>query len=161
MKQIFFIALFLSITTGSLFAQIPSVKLKDIKGNTVNTADIKNGGKPVIISFFATWCKPCLRELKAINEVYADWVEETGVKFIAISIDEAQNVAKVKPLADSSGWEFDVLLDTNSDLKRALGINTVPAVLIYDGTGKLVFSKNGYTDGSEDHLLEVVKSLLK
>ena len=61
----------------------------------------------MIISFFATWCKPCNRELKAINEVYADWQEETGVKLIAISIDQAQNVNKVKPLVDENGWPYE------------------------------------------------------
>ena len=143
------------------FSQLPSVKLKDIDGKTINTAELSNDGKPMIITFFATWCKPCHRELKAIHEVYADWQDETGVKVITVSIDEAQNVAKVKPLVDGFGWEFDVLLDSNSDFKRALGINLIPASVVVDGNGKIVSSRTGYTDGSEEHLIEEVRKLIE
>lgn len=142
-------------------AQLPSVLLKDIDGKTVDTAQLSNDGKPFIISFFATWCKPCQRELKAINEVYADWQDETGVKVIAVSIDQAQNIAKVKPLVDGFGWEYQVLLDPNSDFKRALGVNMIPAVFIIDGDGKIVESRSGYTDGSETHLIEKVRELIE
>ena len=68
-------------------AQIPAVVLKDINGKTVKTDTLSNNGKPMIIDFFATWCKPCNRELSAIAEVYEEWQEETGVKLVAISID--------------------------------------------------------------------------
>ena len=97
-------ALFL-VTSVVAQAQLPSVQLKDLKGKTVNTATLSNNGKPFIISFFATWCKPCNRELNAIHEVYPDWQDETGVKVIGISIDQAQNINKVKPLVDGNGWE--------------------------------------------------------
>ena len=142
-------------------AQIPSVELEDIDGKTVNTAQLGNDGKPYIISFFATWCKPCLRELKAINEVYADWQEETGVKLIAVSIDEAQNISKVKPLANASNWDYEVLLDPNSDFKRAMGVNLIPTVFVIDGNNKIVSTRSSYTDGSEEHLIETVRELIR
>lgn len=142
------------------YAQLPSVQLKDINGKSIDTATLSNDGKPFIISFFATWCKPCQRELKAIHEVYEDWQEETGVKLIAVSIDQAQNINKVKPLVDGAGWDYEVLLDPNSDFKRALNVNLIPAVFIIDGNGKIVESRNGYTDGSENHLIEKVRELV-
>ncbi|MCL2596883.1 MAG: TlpA family protein disulfide reductase [Paludibacter sp.] len=159
MKKILFIAI-LQIFTIAIHAQIPSVTLKTIDGKTVSTDTLNNGGKPFIISFFATWCKPCLRELNAIAEEYADWQDETGVKIIAVSIDEAQNVAKVKPLVDKYGWDYEVILDPNSEFKRALNIQIIPHVLIFDGKGNIVESRSGYVDGSENHLLEKVKELL-
>ncbi|MGP1417239.1 MAG: TlpA family protein disulfide reductase, partial [Prevotella fusca] len=45
--------------------RLPKVILKDIEGKTVQTDTISNNGKPLIIAFFATWCKPCNRELKS------------------------------------------------------------------------------------------------
>jgi peroxiredoxin len=140
--------------------QLPSVQLKDVNGKTVNTETLSNDGKPFIISFFATWCKPCLRELEAINEVYEDWREETGVKLIAISIDDAQNSLKVGPDVKAKGWEYEVLLDPNGDFKRALGVNLIPAVFVIDKTGKITHSRTGYTNGSEEQLIEEVRKLI-
>ncbi len=162
MKKITFATmLFWCLSVLSVHAQLPSVMLKTIDGKTVNTAELKNDGKPFIIDFFATWCKPCNRELDAIAEVYADWQEETGVKIFAVSIDQAQNINKVKPLVENHGWEYDVLLDPNSDFKRALGIQMIPYVLIVDGKGEIVYRHNGYTDGAETELIEKVRELIK
>lgn len=160
-KLLFALIVMLVGASGSVSAQLPAVTLKDINGNTVRTDTLSNNGKPLIIDFFATWCKPCNRELKAINEVYQDWVEETGVKLIAVSIDQAQNINKVKPLVDEYGWEYDVLLDPNSDFKRALGIQMIPYVVIVDGKGNIVYKHNGYTDGAENELIEKVRELIK
>ena len=142
-------------------AQLPSVTLKTMDGKTINTKDLSNDGKPIIIDFFATWCKPCNRELDAIAEVYEEWQKETGVKIIAVSIDQAQNINKVKPLVENHGWEYEVLLDPNSDFKRALGIQTIPYSLIVDGKGNIVYRHNGYTDGAEAELIEKVRELVK
>lgn len=142
-------------------AQLPSLTLKSIEGKTVKTDTLSNNGKPFIIDFFATWCKPCNRELSAISEVYEEWQEETGVKVFAVSIDEAQNVHKVKPLVDNHGWPFEVLLDPNSDFKRALGGQTIPYTIIVDGNGKIVYKHSGYVDGAEDELIEKVRELIQ
>lgn len=158
--RILLLLLFVSFI-GEMQAQLPAVTLKDITGKTVRTDELSNDGKPFIISFFATWCKPCNRELTAISEVYDEWKEETGVKVIAVSIDQAQNINKVKPLVDNNGWEYEVLLDPNSDFKRALGIQMIPYVLIIDGKGNIVYKHNGYTDGAESELIEKVRELVK
>lgn len=160
MKRILLLSALLLAGIAAAHAQLPSVSLKSIDGKTVDTAKLENGGKPFIISFFATWCKPCNRELNAIHEVYPDWQDETGVKVIAVSIDQAQNIQKVKPLVDSNGWEYDVLLDPNGDFKRAMGVNMIPHVFIVDGQGKIVESRSGYTEGGEAHLIEKVRELL-
>ncbi len=144
----------------STFAQLPSVKLKELNGKVVDTAKLSNDGKPFVISFFATWCKPCNRELKAISEQYADWQDETGMKVIAVSIDQAQNINKVKPLVDGEGWEYEVLLDPNSEFRRAMGVQMIPHVFVIDGNGKVADSRSGYTEGAESHLIEKIRELV-
>ena len=162
MRKIFagmLVMLFGFIATAQ--AQLPKLTLRDINGQTITTDTLNNGGKPFIIDFFATWCKPCNRELSAISEVYEDWQAETGVKVIAVSIDQAQNINKVKPLVDNHGWQYEVLLDPNSDFKRALGVQMIPYTLIVDGNGKIVYKHNGYVDGAEEELIEKVRELVK
>ena len=141
-------------------AQLPSVTIQDLSGNAVKVDTLSNAGKPMIIDFFATWCKPCNRELSAIHEVYEEWQEETGVKLIAVSIDQAQNIHKVKPLVDQLGWSYNILLDSNSELKRALGVQLIPYTLVLDGAGQIVFRHQGYTDGAEKELIEEVRKLV-
>ena len=159
-KLRFSVFVLLLITVQSVFAQLPQVTLKTMDGKAVRVDTLSNGGKPFIIDFFATWCKPCNRELDAISEVYADWQEETGVKIFAVSIDQGQNINKVKPLVDNHGWEYDVLLDPNGDLKRAFGIQMIPYVLIVDGLGNIVYRHAGYTDGEETELIEKVREVM-
>ena len=141
------------------FAQLPQVTLKDINGMAVRLDTLSNGGKPIIIDFFATWCKPCNRELSAISEVYGEWQSETGVRLIAVSIDQAHHINKVKPLVDQLGWPYEVLLDPNSELKRALGVQLIPYTLIVDGNGKIVYKHSGYVDGEEEELLEEIRKI--
>ena len=161
MKKLFAAALALMLGLTTLQAQIPSIMIKDINGQLVNTSTLSNDGKPFIISFFATWCHPCLRELTNISEVYPDWQAETGVKLYAISIDQAQNAHKVKPLVDSKGFEYEVLLDVNSDLARALGVQNIPHSFLFDGEGKIQYTHIGYKEGDENELYECLLQLVK
>lgn len=157
-KFLSLVALF--VISLATFAQLPSVQLKTIDGKAIDTAKLSNNGKPFAICFFATWCKPCNRELKAISEVYPDWQEETGMKIYAISIDQGQNIQKVKPMVDAEGWEYDVLLDANSDFLKALGIQMIPHTLIIDGSGKIAAQHSGYQEGSEAQIINDIKKLL-
>jgi len=140
---------------------LPSIEVRTLTGNTFNIQDLDNEGKPMVMSFWATWCKPCKKELNAIAEVYEDWQEETGVKLIAISIDDTRSMSKVAPYVNSSDWDYEVYLDSNSDLKRALGVSTVPHTFLINGEGKIVWQHKGYIDGDEDELYEQIEHLVK
>lgn len=150
---------------GCMFAQnakLPeNVTIKTLDGQSVQSSVIQNDGKPMIISFWATWCKPCNRELNAIKEVYEEWQEETGVKLIAVSIDDARSASRVKPHVDGNSWEYEVYIDQNQDFKRAMNVVNVPHTFIVDGEGNIVWQHTSYVDGSEEEMIEIVKGLLK
>ena len=160
-RLILFLTLSFAFFLNNVLAQLPAVTLKTMNGTEVRTDTLSNGGKPFIIDFFATWCKPCIRELDAINEVYEEWQEETGVKIFAVSIDQAQNINKVKPLVSNHGWEYDVLLDPNSEFLRAVGGQMIPYTLVVDAKGKIVYKHSGYTDGAETEIIKKVRELLQ
>jgi thiol-disulfide isomerase/thioredoxin len=160
MKSLNLLTFFLFLSLLS-FAQekLPNVVLKDINGKSVNLSEITNDGKPFVINFWATWCAPCKRELNTISELYTDWQNDTGVKIYAISIDDQRTVDKVKPYVSAQGWEYEVLLDTNGDLKRALGVNNVPFTFLVDGKGNIVWKHNNYNPGDEEELYEQIEKL--
>jgi len=146
------------------FAQnrtLPSVEVKTLDGGNINIQEIENSGNPIVISFWATWCKPCKKELNNIAEVYEEWQDETGVKLIAISIDDTRSMTKVAPYVNSSDWDYAVYLDPNRDLARAMGVSTVPHTFLLNGTNKIVWQHKGYVDGDEDELLEQIEKIAK
>ncbi len=151
------ISLLLALWVLSSMAALPEVTLRDIDGKTVNVAALAKSGKPVIISFFATWCKPCMNELKAIQELYPDWQEETGVEMYIVSIDQAQDSHKVASLVNGNGWEYHVLLDPNGTLKRAMNVQNIPHLFVIDSKGKTVYNHAGYNTGDEEDIRKYLK----
>ncbi len=157
---------FLSLSLlGLLFSSfvtlspLPDGQVKDLQGKEHAFSDIiSNNDKPVIVSFWATWCVPCIRELDAISEEYEDWQNETGVKLIAISVDDEKTARRIKPLVNGRDWPYEIYRDFNGDLQRALHINSVPYLIVIH-KGKIVYTKNSYTPGGEEELFDFIKNL--
>lgn len=139
---------------------MPSVTVKDMDGNSVNFNTVADSGKITVVSFWATWCTPCIKELEAIHEKYEDWTKTYNMKLVAVSIDDARNSKKVKPKVLGYGWNYEILIDENMDLARAMNVNNPPMTFIYDTTGKLVYSHQGYTPGAEDELEAKLKEII-
>lgn len=144
----------------ALFAQeqLPSTTLKTLSGSNTTLKEIAAVDDLIVVSLWATWCVPCKNELDAVAEVYDDWVSETGVKYYAVSIDDSRTAKRVKPMINGKGWEFEILLDENSDLKRAFGVSAVPFTIIIK-SGEIVYKHTGYTPGYEDELYDMIVAL--
>ena len=143
----------------STASSIPSVKLKNIDGDEVNTNIIGNSDKPVVLSLWATWCKPCLQELQTYHGLYERWQTELGATVVAVSIDDARNAKKVPGFVKGRNWEFLVLMDENQNFKRAMNVNNVPHTFIIH-KGKVVWSHAAYASGDEEDLEAELKKLV-
>lgn len=150
--------LFLVLITFGTIAQndLPKIDMTTLDGKPVNSNDLSTDDNVIVVSLWATWCVPCIKELDAISEVYLDWQAETNVKLYAVSIDDSRGVKRVKPLVNGKGWEYTVLLDTNNDFKRAVGAATVPLTLLVKNN-KIVYRHSGYSPGAEMELYEKIK----
>ena len=140
---------------------VPSVQIKSLDGLPFDTKEISNDGQPIIINFWATWCGPCKRELNTIAEVYEDWQDETGVVLYAVSIDDARNLSRVKPYVNGVAWDYEILLDPNSDFKRAMNVNNPPHTFLIDGDGNIVYQHNSYSPGDEEELYDELLKLVE
>lgn len=139
---------------------LPNTKVKNLKGESVETKTFSNDGKPMVINFWATWCKPCILELNNIHDVYEKWQNETGVKIIAISIDDVRSSKKVAPFVKGRNWRYEVYLDENGDFRRAMNVNNPPHSFLLNSKGEIVWEHNGYAPGDEEILYEQIKNLL-
>ena len=144
-------------------AQVPSVTVENAKGEAFNTKTLLKEGKPMIISFWSTSCKPCIRELDAIYDALPDWLEEADFKVVAVSTDDSRLLAKAKSFAEGRGWgsDFTLLFDKNQDFMRAMNVTVVPHVFVVDAKGKVVFSHTAYVQGGEVELFEAVKKSVR
>ncbi len=158
------LVLFLNVSgqnADSLQTDIPDIKITDLEGNVENSIEvIKNEGSPMVISFWATWCKPCIKELMNIDEYYEDWQDETGVKLFAISIDDNRSSHRVSPFVNAKDWDYEVFLDANGDFKRAMNVVNVPHTFLIDEKGKIVWQHTSYAEGDEIELYEKIKELV-
>lgn len=154
---VFFIVCFTE--SFSQAKDIPEVSLTTLDGGSILSTEIVNKEGATIISFWATWCKPCILELNELNDLKEDWADESNVEIIAISIDDARSSSKVSSFVSSRGWDFKTYLDVNSEFKRALNINNIPHTVLIDKSGKLVWQHAGYVPGDEEVLYEEVLKL--
>ena len=140
-------------------AQVPSVTVENAKGESFDTVSLLKEGKPMIISFWSTSCKPCIRELDAIYDALPDWMEEADFKVVAVSTDDSRLLAKARSFAEGRGWgeEYILLFDKNQDFMRAMNVSVVPHVFVVDAAGKVVYSHTSYVPGNELELFEAIK----
>jgi peroxiredoxin len=139
--------------------QLPNIKLKDLKGELVNTnLDFQKKDVLYVYSFWATWCAPCVQELDAISEVYGDWKQKINIEVIAVSVDDSRTEKRIKPMVNGKGWEYIILLDTNQEFKRSLSIANVPYTVVVKNN-KIIYVQNGHSPGGETEFFEKLKSL--
>lgn len=167
MRLLFLISFgFLLFTSDPVLGQeiggdgkLPEINLENLNGQKVNLQSYGENDKVTIIAFWATWCKPCKKELENINALLPDWKKRFDAELIAVSIDDSRNSRKVKPYVNGRGWQFDVLLDPNKDTKRALNFAAIPYSMLVDKDGKIVYQHSGYSEGAEFELEDKMKAL--
>ena len=157
------IALLLIFSVVIIFADsadlpdAPDFTLEDIDGNTVCLDSLLTKG-PVFMSFWALWCKMCIKELDALKP-YFDEFDSLGVNLLAISQDKARSVPKVKPYALSHKWKYVVVLDPDNIMRELYHVQAMPTSFIIDQDKKIVFTHMGYKPGDEEIIIEKMREL--
>jgi peroxiredoxin len=144
---------------GDVGRLAPNFILENLEGDYIELNE-EIGDGPVLLSFWATWCKPCIEELVELKKIYNDY-KEKGFKLLAISTDNERTVAKVKPYVKSKNYNFPILYDTNSEVARIYYARAVPFTVLIDKDGSIVYSHMGYMRGDELVVRNKVHDLLE
>jgi len=134
---------------------LENVDLQTLEGKTITTKSMTSN-EVTVLSLWSTKCAPCKKKLNAINKVYQNWKSDTGVKFYAVSIDKTSETNKIKSLVKTGNWNFDVLLDGDKNLRKALGVRMVPLTLVIKNN-KIVYRESGYSKDSKQKLYKAIK----
>jgi thiol-disulfide isomerase/thioredoxin len=164
MKKLSILAagLFLAVAARAQSTELPDTQIKDLaSGKKIAFNEAFEPGKVTLVSFWATWCVPCKKEIKNIREQMAEVKQEADFNFVTVSIDESRAEGLVRSYAKSQGWDFPYYIDPNSDLKRSLNFQTVPFTIIVDKNGKIVYMHSGYEEGGEHEVFARIKELNK
>ena len=133
--------------------------LEDIEGNIVELNTMVGRG-PILITFWATWCKPCLEEMVEYNKIYEEFAQK-GFVLLAISTDNERSVAKVKPFVRSRNYSFPILLDINSDVARKYYAQVDPYSVLIDKKGNVVYTHFGYARGDEQIVRRKIEEMVQ
>ena len=150
----------LIVSVGLHAQQLPVTQIKDISsGRKINFNDAIEKGKVTVVSFWATWCIPCKKEIKNISAKLPAWQKEADFNYATVSVDKSEAEGLARTYAISQGWKFPYYIDANSDLMRSLNFQNVPFIMIIDKSGKIAFTHSGYEEGGEAEVFAKVKEL--
>jgi cytochrome c biogenesis protein CcmG, thiol:disulfide interchange protein DsbE len=147
------LSLVIILATASLAQVIetkkaPDFTLPDINGKNVTFSKLLGRG-PVYISFWATWCKPCLEELKIMEKIYEKYKDQ-GFQVYAINTDGPKASAKIKSFVKTYGMTFNILLDNDNEVfRRTFKGANMPFTILTNADGKILFSGVGFKPGDE------------
>ena len=158
------VALIFFVSAKSLVAEeekvevAPLFTLKTIKGEKYSLA--QNLGKgPIVVSFWATWCGPCILEMKNMKKIYEKYAPR-GVQMLSISVDDNKSQPQIQSLVHSFSFPYTILLDANKEVYKSFHVSSVPQLFILDATGKIIYNHTGYQKGDEKSVEEIISGLL-
>ena len=136
---------------------LPDIAIQNADGSTVRTQSFVDGKTPFAVTFWASWCKPCQKELDALSEACPDWDGTFPLRIYAVSVDDSRSLSRAKALFEGQDWPCTGLYDPNSDFARAMNVSSIPHVFVFDKDGKQVYTHVGYIPGDEESLLDEIR----
>ena len=133
--------------------------LRDIDGRTVHLSDYL-GKDVIVISFWATWCAPCITEQPHLERIYQSYKDQ-GLVVLGVSMDGPESIAEVAPHARRYHLTYPILLDEET---RVVGMlnpkRAAPFTMIIARDGTIAYTHEGYSSGDEITIEDKVKELL-
>jgi cytochrome c biogenesis protein CcmG, thiol:disulfide interchange protein DsbE len=150
----------LSIFVPGINAQsVLNTPVQDIEGNVTTINDITSA-EILVLDFWATWCKPCVKSIPKLAEL-SDKYKDGDVSFIGVNEDSPRNQIKVKPFAHTLGITYPVIMDADQSIMSSLLVNAFPTLVIIDQNENVLFVHEGFVPGDEDIIENQIKKIIE
>ena len=147
---------------GSLMCEedaiAPDFKLANLEGEDVALSELLAGG-PVILDFWATWCKPCIRGFPGLQALMTKY-EDRGLTVVAVSVDGPKSRARVAPFIRSKKYSFEVLLDTQGRVAKKYNAMSIPRTVLISPEGRIAYATVGYRPSNHEQIEQSLIPLL-
>ena len=158
MSKIKLLILILNIATIVLGQDKFNFTLNLTNGDSKQFSEYYSDG-PVLVNFWALWCKPCRAEMKSLNEIHNKY-KEMGFKIIGINQDSPRSEAKVKSYISGYGIDYDIATDPNKNIFEKFNGQVIPLSILFDKNGEIIYQHTGFFPGDEYEFEEVVRKAL-
>ncbi len=139
---------------------LPDIQIYNQKGKKVKLHKSLQEDKISVISFWATWCKPCLSELRSYSTNYENWKEDLNLEIYTIAVEDPIMMDKARSYAEMHNWDFQQFYDERAQATKTFGFENLPYTLVYAPDKSLIYSSNNYLQGDEQKLEDAVRDYL-
>jgi len=161
MKTFLFILGLFSFSFEMFSQELKFRPLRTLDGSTVLINNLVTSDKGTLVVFWETNNNQCYANLDNLQEAWNTSIKDLGVNLVAICVNYDGNMAGVKPLVNGKCWDFDVFIDDNGDMKRYLGINSIPYTILLDSEKDVKCRYSGYCSGDEIQICEKIENCIK
>ncbi|GGI56965.1 hypothetical protein GCM10011444_12740 [Winogradskyella haliclonae] len=136
----------------------PEIKFKALHdGKTYSIEDFKD--KTLVIDFFGTWCKPCIEEMKELKALKENYSARTDIEFLFVCTQFGKDTPeKAKKFLEARNFNFKGYFDEDNVAHKQLKFTGVPALVIVNKKGKVVFKHEGYNPS--ENLTAIIKKVI-
>ena len=138
--------------------KIPDLKIKLLDGSKTSLAELTKDG-PLMIDFWATWCVPCLKVMKYLDEYHIEYKDQ-GFKVLMINTDSPRSIGKVKSYLKSQNHQFLIGLDPNKVISKKLNGLVMPTLILVEKGGEVKWRHQGYLPGEEEEIKKQIIQLI-
>lgn len=150
----------LSVMIGPATAEeeAPDFNLRSPTGERIHLKTLLKEG-PVLLDFWATWCKPCIKAMPKLQEIHKKY-EDRGLTVVGVNEDGPRGQSKVKPFLRARKLTFPVALDLDGAVQKRMRVTAMPTTILIDSDGMVVFRQAGFAKGQEGALIEAIEAVL-
>ena len=159
-KRFVFVAVIITVTYADKQRDImlPDLSLKLLDGKQVRLSVLLEEG-PLLVSFWATWCAPCKKEMIFLEEFHQKY-NENSFRVLAISTDSPKSMSKVKSYIRAKKYTFLVGIDPNQDIAKKMNALLMPTTLILNKDRKVSWYHQGFIPGDEKEIEAQIRAVL-